>query len=176
MQVKKVNSDNVTLKAVENSGLTTTVNTVNDDDSAYATLKGLKADDFVVVTPLWNGSTYDVDSVYVPTTVTGKISKVSLDLTLPVSPSQVTGVTVSGTDYKLSKNWTVKDGKSNLGTSSVSSTVESTLYLDAYGFMVYAAGVTASSDYIIYDETYSNVVDGRIHYFAQGYDMRSKVS
>lgn len=169
MQVKKVNSDNVTLKTVESDGtFANSVNKVEDDDNAYNTLKGLKADDYVIVTPVATSrksNTYDVYSVFVPTTVTGNISKVKLD------GKDVNGVTVAGTDYKLSKNWSAEDGRGNLASSSVSTTVQSTLLIDAYGFVIYAKDVTASSDYMIFDESYSTVVNGRIHYFAQGYDM-----
>ncbi len=185
MQVNRVTSKDVTLKTVEKQGLSTVANAVvtgngvnvsavEDDDNCYDALKGLKADDFVVVTPLTtnNGSSYSVDAVFIPTTVSGNITKVKVNS----ANDNTDGLTVAGTDYKTSFNWTAEDADgarySALNGTSVSTRQESTVYLDSYGFAIYVANVKASTSYFMYDETYANVVDGRIHHFAQGWDTK----
>ena len=185
MQVNHVTSKDVTLKTVEKTGLDAaenaygtkggvSVEAVKSDDECYNTLKGLKADDFVVVTPLTtnNGSSYSVDAVYVPTTVSGNITKVKVNS----KDNNTSAVTVGGTDYKVSFNWTAEDADGDrmgaLNGNSVTTSQESTVYLDSYGFAIYVANVKATTSYFLYDETYANVIDGRIHYFAQGWDSK----
>jgi hypothetical protein len=71
----------------------------------------------------------------------------------------------------MSSLWTAKDGRGNLSASSVTSKKDCTVYLDKYGYVIYAKDVQASSDWFIFAARYSNVVNGKIHYFASGYDM-----
>ena len=171
MQVSSKSSSGktVSLKSVDNTvNLTNTVNRVDEDNDTYETLAALDVDAYVMVTPLWNGSDYDVASVYVPTTASGNLSKVTTSSSLP---GGISTITVDGTAYNMSANWTAENGRSNLNTSSVNNKVTSTVYLDAFGYVAYIEDVTASTNYILFDEWYTSLVDGKLIYMAQGYDM-----
>jgi len=128
------------------------------DNDNYAALAAAGKDALVLVTVA--GTT--VESVATPTAVTGKISTVSLKNTYP------NGVSLSGTAYKLSKQFY---SESELTTSCVSTSVTSTAYTDSYGYVIYMKDMSASTNYILVKEIYTSLVDGKIVYMANGYDM-----
>ena len=165
MQVKKVTSSSVSLKDPHDSRVGLTLNEVKSDDDCYNDLKNLKADDYVLVT-VANG---DVQSVAIPQTVTGKLTA----YTTGGASEYFTGVknvTIAGTKYNLAYQADSKDGKLKSGTK-LSSTNNSTAYLDTYGNVIYMTDVEAGADFFVFDETYSNVVDGKIVTYAQGWDL-----
>ena len=166
----KVNSVNtsskkVTLKAVSssvdlaNSSVSYSWTVESTDNDNYAALAAAGKDALVLVTAAGT----KVESVATPTTVTGKISTVSLN-----SKSAVNGVSLSGTAYKLSKQFY---SEKQLTTSCVSTSVTSTAYVDSYGYVIYLKDMSASTNYILVKSVASTVVNDQIVYIAKGYDM-----
>lgn len=163
MKVNSVSSASVSLKKVESMG--NPVAAVKDDNNCFKALSALKADDYVLITAYKDGDSYTVASVTVPQVVTGKISAVALKK----DATTVNGVTVAGTAYKMSALWSSEDG--DLNKNSVSTTIDSTVYMDTYGFAIYVKNVKAASETIIYDETFDSLVNGKIVHYAQGYSL-----
>ena len=95
MQIDRINKSakTVALKKVDNAG--ETIAKVGEDDTGYAALSAMKADDYVLVTYVRDDNAYVVSSIDVPTAVTGKLTRVS------TSNNSVNGVTVAGTAYSL---------------------------------------------------------------------------
>ena len=163
MKVDRVKSNSVTLAQVENTGVK--VNSVKEDEEGFAALSAMKADDYVLIVPVKaTGATgYSVASVSVPQTATGNISKVTVN-----GSGATTGVALDGTEYKMSAQWSADD---TLNTSSVNKNVISTAYLDNYGYAIYVKDVKASTNYILYANTYTSLVDGKLINMVEGYDM-----
>jgi hypothetical protein len=192
MQVNNVKSSEVTLKTLDDPAsdvyyeqgetaadkkqydplqdtqiyTTKTVSAVEDDDDCYAALKDLKADDYVLVTPVLDtGTTYKVASIAVPQTVTGSLTNVKVKS----NNNTVNGITIAGTAYSMSKMWSAEDNELSASTK-LTSTKDSTAYLDSFGNVIYATDVTASNSAIIIDEITSSLVDGKIVKYATGWD------
>lgn len=163
MQVKKVSSSGVTLKNPESNRVGATLNEIKSDDDCFAAVKNLKVDDYVLVTVSGN----DVMSAAIPQTVSGKLTAFT---TGSHNTTGVNNVTIAGTKYNLAYQADSADSKLSAATK-LSDSNNTTAYLDTYGNVIYATDVEAGSDYFIYDETYSSVVDGKIVYYAQGWDM-----
>jgi hypothetical protein len=148
------------------------VNAVKSDDECFAALSALKSGDFVVVTPLKNGSTWDVDAVYVPTTASGSISDVKVN----AADKNTSALTVDGTTYNMSRNWTAEDAGGNrtsvLNSTSVTTKQDSTVYIDSYGYAIYVANVQATTSFFLFDEVSSQTVGSKIHYIAEGWDTK----
>lgn len=158
VSLKKVESENTNVKSVV---------AVDEDNDYYAVLSQMKADDYVVITPVRDGNSYKVGAAYKPTTDSGALSKVSMKVENSVKT--VNGVTLNGTAYKLSA---IRDGFENLdSTSVVNANKDSTLYLDKYGYAMYITDVTSGSDFFIYSGKYTSLSDGKLVYVAQGYDL-----
>ncbi len=173
MQINSVKSDSVTLKEVDDDqDLNTTVNfmkmaTVEDDNACYEALSAMKADDYVLVTPLWStANTYGVAAVAEPTVVSGALTKINTKS----SDRNVKSIVVDGTTYSMSAMWTSKDGELNRDTV-LSSTAITNVYLDSFGYAIYATDVTSSNSVVIIDEIYSSLVNGKIVKYAQGWDI-----
>ena len=173
MKVDKVASTYVTLKQVDglqgNAANTNgvAVKKVEDDNANYKTLSAMKADDYVLITPVTtDGDTYTVFSAVAPTTAAGKLTTVSLK----TDNSKVNGVTVGGTAYKMSALWSSVDNKLTTATKP-NSTTDATIYLDSYGYVIYAKNVEAGSSYFVFDENYSSLVDGKIVNIEKGWDL-----
>ena len=166
MQINRVNSTakTVSLKKVDEFGKT--IVTVDDDNDYYTTLASMKADDYVVITPVMGDDGYEVAGVYKPTTDSGLLTKVSLS-----SSGATNGITLNGTAYKLAAN----KGECFVGLKATNTVVnakkDSTVYLDKYGYAMYIKDVDATTDYLIYSGTYSTLVDGKIIHMVQGYDL-----
>lgn len=170
MQVNAVKSSEVTLKKVDDNQdkgniSFMTVNAVKDGDDCYNALKGLKADDYVLVTPVQASSNYDVNAVAIPQVVTGKMTNIATKS----SNAKVKAVTVAGTAYKMSDLWTSEDGNLNVDTK-LSTSKDATVYLDTYGYAIFVKDVTDTKSAIIIDEIYSSMVDGKIVKYAKGWD------
>ena len=165
MQIDRINKSakTVALKKVDNAG--ETIAKVGEDDTGYAALSAMKADDYVLVTYVHNSdnNAYVVSSIDVPAAVTGKLTRVS------TSNNSVNGVTVAGTAYSLAA--TKGNAFNGLNNSSIAANKDCTVYVDSYGYAVYIKDVTASTTYIVYADTYSSLVDGKIVHIVSGYDM-----
>ena len=165
MQIDRINKSakTVALKKVDNAG--ETIAKVGEDDTGYAALSAMKADDYVLVTYVRNSdnNAYVVSSIDVPAAVTGKLTRVS------TSNNSVNGVTVAGTAYSLAA--TKGNAFNGLNNSSIAANKDCTVYVDSYGYAVYIKDVTASTTYIVYADTYSSLVDGKIVNIVSGYDM-----
>ena len=163
MQIDRINKSakTVALKKVDNAG--ETIAKVGEDDTGYAALSAMKADDYVLVTYVRDDNAYVVSSIDVPTAVTGKLTRVS------TSNNSVNGVTVAGTAYSLAA--TKGSAFNGLNNSSIAANKDCTVYVDSYGYAVYIKDVTASTTYIVYADTYSSLVDGKIVHIVSGYDM-----
>ena len=165
MQIDRINKSakTVALKKVDNAG--ETIAKVGEDDTGYAALSAMKADDYVLVTYVRNSddNAYVVSSIDVPAAVTGKLTRVS------TSNNSVNGVTVAGTAYSLAA--TKGSAFNGLNNSSIAANKDCTVYVDSYGYAVYIKDVTASTTYIVYADTYSSLVDGKIVHIVSGYDM-----
>lgn len=175
MQVKKVTSSGVTLKN-PNENLAGSVNEVKSGDSCFKALSGLKVDDYVLVT-VADG---DVQSVAIPQSVSGKLTGFTTGTNTYLSKlvntplkNNVNKVTVAGTTYTMSFMSDSEDGKLSSSTK-LTNTNNTTLYLDTYGNAIYAADVEAGTSYLVYDESFSSVVDGKIVTYAKGWDMDGK--
>ena len=172
MQVNRVSTTakTVSLKKVESENTNVvSVVAVDEDNDYYPVLSQLKADDYVVITPVKASASGDVEvaAAYKPTTDSGALSKVSMKVEGNVKT--VNGVTLNGTAYKLSA---IRDGFENLdSTSVVNASKDSTLYLDKYGYAMYITDVTSGSDFFIYSSMYNTLVDGKLVHVAQGYDL-----
>ena len=171
MKVNSVKSDSVTLTQIKDAAgnyVGEKVNAVKEDEVGFAALSAMKADDYVLVVPVMaeGQTTYSVASVSVPATVSGNISKVTVN-----SKGATTGVSLDGSDYKMAAQWASDD---TLNTSSVNKTVISTAYLDNYGYAIYVEDVKASDSYIIYADTYTSLVDGKLINMVQGYDTNGE--
>ena len=165
MQIDRINKSakTVALKKVDNAG--EAIAKVGEDDTGYAALSAMKADDYVLVTYVRNSdnNAYVVSSIDVPAAVTGKLTRVS------TSNNSVNGVTVAGTAYSLAA--TKGNAFNGLNNSSIAANKDCTVYVDSYGYAVYIKDVTASTTYIVYADTYSSLVDGKIVHIVSGYDM-----
>ena len=164
MQIDRINKSakTVALKKVDNAG--ETIAKVGEDDTGYAALSAMKADDYVLVTYVRNdNNAYVVSSIDVPAAVTGKLTRVS------TSNNSVNGVTVAGTAYSLAA--TKGSAFNGLNNSSIAANKDCTVYVDSYGYAVYIKDVTASTTYIVYADTYSSLVEGKIVNIVSGYDM-----
>ena len=165
MQIDRINKSakTVALKKVDNAGVA--IAKVGEDDTGYAALSAMKADDYVLVTYVRNSddTAYVVSSIDVPAAVTGKLTRVS------TSNNSVNGVTVAGTAYSLAA--TKGSAFDGLNNSSIAANKDCTIYVDSYGYAVYIKDVTASTTYIVYADTYSSLVDGKIVQIVSGYDM-----
>ncbi len=176
MQINSVKSESVTLKQVDKeqdvvanderlyAGFMN-VAAVEDDDDCYETLAAMKADDYVLVTPLWNGTNYNVAAVAEPTVVSGALTKINTKST----DLKVKSIVVDGTTYAMSALWSSKDGELNRKTV-LSSTAITNVYVDSFGYAIYATDVISSNSVIIIDEIYSSLVNGKIVKYAQGWD------
>ncbi|WP_295867374.1 S-layer homology domain-containing protein [uncultured Oscillibacter sp.] len=170
MQVNAVRSSEVTFKTANtdmNGTVRDTISAVKDSDDIWNDVKGLKADDIVLVVPLTTdgGATYTANSVIVPQSVTGSLTSVKVKS----KNDTVNGVTVAGTAYKMSKLWNSEDNELTPSTK-LSSAVDTTIYLDTYGYVIYAKDVQANNSAIIVDEIYSSLVNGKIIKYAKGWD------
>ncbi|KAF5063079.1 S-layer homology domain-containing protein [Oscillibacter valericigenes] len=167
MEVNSVSSKNVSLKALDDTAPHQAVTTVKDSDDAFASLKGLKAEDYTLVTYRKDGANYVVDSAAAPQTVTGALTAVSRN-----DKNEVNGVTVGGTAYKLAK---VKDFNTfkDLTAASISATKKDvTLYLDAYGYATYIKDAGSTSNYMIVGDKYQTLVNGKLVTTLTGWDMK----
>ena len=167
MEVNSVSSKNVSLKAADDTAPHQSVATVKDTDDAFASLKGLKAEDYTLVTYRKDGSNYVVDTAVAPQTVTGALTAVSRN-----DKNEVNGVTVGGTAYKLAK---VKDFNTfkDLTAASISATKKDvTLYLDAYGYATYIKDAGSTSNYMVVGDKYQTLVNGKLVTNLTGWDMK----
>lgn len=163
MQVKKVSSSSVTLKNPESNRVGVTLNEIKSDNDCFNALKNLKVDDYVLVTVSGN----DVKSVAIPQTVSGKLTAFT---TGSHNATGVNNVTIAGTKYNLALKADSADSKLSASTKLTSSN-NTTAYLDTYGNVIYATDVESGADYFIYKEDYSSIVDGKVVLYAQGWDM-----
>ena len=171
MQINSVKSDSVTLKTVDDVQDKASITFMNmaaveDDNDCYEALSAMKADDYVLVTPLYNGTNYSVAAIAEPTVVSGALTKINTKS----SDRNVKSIVVDGTTYSMSAMWTSKDGELNRDTV-LSSTAITNVYLDSFGYAIYATDVTSSNSVIIIDEIYSSLVNGKIVKYAQGWDV-----
>lgn len=167
MEVNSVSSKNVSLKQADDTAPHQAVATVKDTDDAFASLKGLKVEDYTLVTYRKDGANYVVDSAAAPQTVTGALTAVSRN-----DKNEVNGVTVGGTAYKLAK---VKDFNTfkDLTAASISATKKDvTLYLDAYGYATYIKDAGNTSNYMIVGDKYQTLVNGKLVTTLTGWDMK----
>lgn len=167
MEVNSVSSKNVSLKQADDTAPHQAVATVKDTDDAFASLKGLKVEDYTLVTYRKDGANYVVDSAAAPQTVTGALTAVSRN-----DKNEVNGVTVGGTAYKLAK---VKDFNTfkDLTAASISATKKDvTLYLDAYGYATYIKDAGSTSNYMIIGDSYQTLVNGKLVKTLTGWDMK----
>ncbi|MBU5625922.1 S-layer homology domain-containing protein [Oscillibacter sp. MSJ-2] len=166
MQINKVNSvaKTVSLKKVNEAG--ESVAAADEDNDYYAVLSQMKADDYVMITPVRDGNGYKVAAAYKPTTDTGLLTKVSLN-----SSGATNGVTVNGTAYKLAATKGNCFVDLNQANTVLNSKKDCTVYVDKYGYAVYIKDVDASANFFVYDTTYSSLSDGKIVHVVQGFDL-----
>ena len=165
MQINKINTSakTVTLKKIDtvsDINTTVTMNTVTSDNDNYATLAAMKADDYVLVTPVataTDATTYDVDTVAVPTVVTGKLTAVTLNS----GNTATTGVTVAGTAYSTAK-YSCTTLSANVVTVTPNTTTDTTVYTDSFGFIKYIKNVDAATSYAVLADKYTSLVDGKL--------------
>lgn len=142
------------------------VSSVKDTDDAFADLKDCKSEDYMLVTYTGENGTKDVDSAKAPTVVTGALTAITKS-----NSNKVNGVTVGGTAYKLAA---IRDDDfSKMTISTVSSSKKDvTLYLDAYGYATYIKDQGSTSNYMIYGDSYTTLVNGKLVTTLTGWDMK----
>ena len=150
-QVQSINTAarSVTLATKNAAGTVQTPYIINDQMDLYDVVKDLKVDDYALVIGVWNGSTYDADSIAFPTTVAGNIT----------ARNSTTGaLTVGGSAYQTAAAATANVSGARPGTT------ESTLYLDTYGYVVDVKGPppAASINYLLVTDYYTTIIDGRL--------------
>ena len=124
--------------------------TVTDEDDVYDDVKDLKVNDTVIVTPLWDGKTaYDVFAVAFATEVEGNVT----------FRNGTTGaLTVGGTVYALSR------GATSGSSAARPSTVEQTLFLDTFGYVVDVKGPPppGAVNFVFVTREYKTLDDGAL--------------
>ncbi|PKM72750.1 MAG: hypothetical protein CVU91_06895 [Firmicutes bacterium HGW-Firmicutes-16] len=159
--IAKVAAVNAATKTVT---LTTTSNapvqasyTITDLASSklYAAVKDLAVDTLVIVTPTWNGVTYSVAAVSMPTTVSGYITTVN---------------TSTGTIYLDGKSYDMGAAQTAaVGTAAPSGSLQATLVLDSYGYVVHSKTATVAAKNFMYVlDCYNTITDGKIVAMVKG--------
>ena len=121
----------------------------------YAALKDLAVDTLVVVTPAWNGTNYSVAAVAMPKTVSGYITTVNT----------ATGtISLDGKGYDIAAAQTAA-----VDAAAPSGTVQATLVLDTYGYIVHSTTATvATKNYMYVIDAYSTLANSKIVPMAKG--------
>ena len=115
-----------------NAGKTIVLNDRTVEAEDYAVVKNLKADDYVLVTAVKNGSGYDVKSVEAAEVKTVEVSGYKLN----------DSVDVASTTYKYNANAdSIKGTSYNVGK-------QATLVLDKYGYIIAVEESVVLSDYV----------------------------
>ena len=153
MQISRINTSNktVSLKKVVGSY---NVTNVDEDNGCYATLSGMKADDYVLVVPVYDAvaDNYKVASVSEPTMTTGKITAVT------TSGGVNKTITMNGEAYSIAKI-----AGTDLTGATPNTTNDYTLWLDSYGYAIYTDAVATSSRNIAFVvDTYQTLTGGKI--------------
>ena len=153
MQISRINTSNktVSLKKVVGTNNVTNVDEYND---CYAALADMKADDYVLVVPVYDAVTgnYKVAAVSEPTMSTGKITAVTTQGGVNKT------VTMNGEAYSIAKV-----AGADLTGAAPSTSNEYTLWLDNYGYAIYTNAVATSSRNIAFVvDTYSTLTGGKI--------------
>ncbi|MET0017463.1 S-layer homology domain-containing protein [Oscillibacter sp.] len=167
MQVSSVSSKTVALKLVTSGQ---GVAAVMSDDNAFASVSGMKADDYVMVIPCKSSASasWKVFQAYAPTVVTGSLTSVYTK-----SSGASNAVTVAGTKYSVAA---VSKDLSDLTASTVTNTKKDvTLYVDANGFATYIKDTGAASEFMIYKNFYQSLVNGKMVYYVEGYDFSGNI-
>ena len=161
MEIDQVKSDYVSLKRVESDNaapaygynqpaIHVEVENVRSDDAAFAVLKELKSGDKVAVIPVAQNEAdnddFEVGKVYVPETVSGKLTKVSTYGSVGTDRNAI-DITVGDTTYKIA-DW--NDKMIDLDANKIKITKKDvTLLLDEYGNALLAKDVGETSEYMI---------------------------
>ena len=115
-------------------------------------------DDYVLITIAKDGTNYKVQTVAEAITVVGKATSKN---------SSKNTITVDGTAYEKDKNSAV-----DVGTFGLSPQYDATLYLDSYGYMLYAeagAADTSGDKAIVVLDAYQSLdADGKLVHMAKG--------
>ncbi len=153
MQISRINTSNKTVSLKKVVGSYNVAN-VDEDNASYATLSGMKADDYVLVVPVYDAvaDNYKVASVSEPTMTTGKITAVT------TSGGVNKTVTMNGEAYSIAKI-----AGTDLTGATPNTTNDYTLWLDSYGYAIYTDAVATSSRNIAFVvDAYSTLSGGRI--------------
>ena len=153
MQISRINTSNKTVSLKKVVGSYNVAN-VDEDNASYATLSGMKADDYVLVVPVYDAvaDNYKVASVSEPTMTTGKITAVT------TSGGVNKTVTMNGEAYSIAKI-----AGTDLTGATPNTTNDYTLWLDSYGYAIYTDAVATSSRNIAFVvDTYSTLSGGKI--------------
>ena len=153
MQISRINTSNKTVSLKKVVGSYNVAN-VDEDNASYATLSGMKADDYVLVVPVYDAvaDNYKVASVSEPTMTTGKITAVT------TSGGVNKTVTMNGEAYSIAKI-----AGTDLTGATPNTTNDYTLWLDSYGYAIYTDAVATSSRNIAFVvDTYQTLTGGKI--------------
>ena len=146
MQITKIDAkkNEVALNAV-NTAVAGTIAKVDEDNANYAALSGMKEEDYVLVTAAYDGASYVVQTVAEPETVTGTVTKVVSNKSL----------TLGGTVYEFAAK------QQDVASQTVDVKNDKILYLDSYGYAIYAKGATAvtSANTVYVVAEYQGVTD-----------------
>ena len=153
MQISRINTSNKTVSLKKVVGSYNVAN-VDEDNASYATLSGMKADDYVLVVPVYDAvaDNYKVASVSEPTMTTGKITAVT------TSGGVNKTITMNGEAYSIAKI-----AGTDLTGATPNTTNDYTLWLDSYGYAIYTDAVATSSRNVAFVvDAYSTLSGGRI--------------
>ena len=157
MKVAAITSTKITLTGVTNAVTSSLI--VDKDNANFASLSAMKKGDYVLAVPVKVSSAYILSAIATPETVTGKITATT------VVSGSTTGLTVNGTAYPVAAV-----AGSDVTGATANATVESTLWLDSYGNVIYVENATAAAtkNFLFVLSTYQTLTDGKIVSMAKG--------
>lgn len=194
MEVKRMGSDYVTLarydgkdpddvladgkegfNQIPSNVAASKMKNVEDDNTYYEFLKGLKVGDAVAVVPVSDShadSEYTVWKAYTPEKVEGKLTRATTYGSSAGAKAAI-AVTVGGTSYDIAL-WNAKS-ITGLTAEKIEVTNEDvTLLLDEFGNAFLAKGVGDTTDFMIIKGYYSSLVNNRLATFVDGWDISGK--
>ena len=131
--------DSVSLTTAGDTNITLSDNTLDGDDFD---IEDIKADDYILVTAVKDGSRYDVKTIAVAEVVTGTVN----------SYKSEDSVTIGDTTYKYSL--TALDESDDSGVKNTMYTVgqEAAVVLDSYGYIIAVDAAVVSNNYVYISE------------------------
>ena len=131
--------DSVSLTKAGDTAITLTSSTLDGEDFD---IKNIKADDYILVTAVKDGSRYEVKSVAVAEKTTGMVNGYKLD----------SNVTIGDTEYKYSATALDKNDDSGVRNTMYTVGQDAAVVLDQYGYIIAVDAAVVSNNYVYISE------------------------